>query len=168
MSQDNSSDEVFHDAIEELPTTIRKMTKKNPTSSKKNVKTPKKNQITLKKLVKYKKYLQALANTENQEDLITLIDEMKTDSFQVLCTCMDDFLHDMGIMHNYFNEDEASRLKHIITPWSKKLKQFTNPKTSLVNKKKLLKTKHKGGSVKLASIVQSLIPLALDAAAMAL
>ena len=46
MSQDNSSDEVFHDAIEELPTTIRKMTKKNPTSSKKNVKTPKKNQIT--------------------------------------------------------------------------------------------------------------------------
>ena len=132
-------------------------------SSKKITKKVKKNAVTLNQLVKYKEYLQALANTKSQRDLLVLMNEMKNDSFNILCSCMHDFLHDRGVMHNYFTDDEADRLKHMITPWSKKLKQFTNPKTKVIKRKQLLKTRHKGGSVILASVISALLPMAIHA-----
>lgn len=136
---------------------------KKKTSNRKSVARPKGGKMTLNQLKKYKSLLTAVSNAKSGDDLQAIMHHMRSSDFKIICTCMHDFLHDRGVMHNYFDEDEAKQLKDLIGPWSEKLHKFTNPKVGVTAKKKLLGHRQKGGSVILASIIGSLLPMAVNA-----
>lgn len=138
----------------------KRMTNKESKETKKFIP---KGSISLKQLQKYKRYLEAIGNAKTQQDQHELLKRMKTSDFKVVCTCMNDFLYDKGVMHKYFEDDETERLRKIIHPWAKKLKQFASPNYSVSRKKELLGHKQKGGSAILAAVIGSLLPMAVNA-----
>lgn len=146
---------------------IKKAGKRKPktTSAKRTLDTSRKHggTITLAQLKKYKAYLNAIANARSPADMQELLQHMRSADFKIMCTCMHDLLHDRGVMHNYFTEAEAKKLKTLIKPWTKNLKVMTDPKVKIHTKKKLLTQRQRGGSAILASVIGALIPMAVNA-----
>lgn len=125
--------------------------------------------VTFKQLQLYRGFLEALANVKNDQDLVEIMQRMKNADFQMVCTCVNHFLHDDGPMTNYLNEKEATKLKGILHPWKRHLRKLTNEKLSIKEKKQLLKRKQRGGNGNasngdtiLASVVGGLMPMVID------
>ena len=125
--------------------------------------------VTLRQLKSYRGYLEALANVQNDQDLAEIMTRMKNSDFKMICTCVNHFLYDEGPMADYLNHKEANRLKHILHPWKKHLKLFSDPNTNINQKKALLQRKQRGGNgdanngdAILASVIGGLMPMIVD------
>lgn len=163
MSENDNLQNTDSDSSAEYPSTHAKKIVRNRANRRRSKLFVPKGKITLKQLQKYKTYLEAIGNARTGRDQAELLSRMKKSDFNVVCTCMNDFLYDRGVMHNYFSGSESNRLKGLIKPYSKYLKKFTNPKTSYKSKKLLLYKKQKGGSAILAAVIGSLLPMAVNA-----
>ena len=121
------------------------------------------NPITVKNLKKYSNHLKSFNDIPASNSQHDVMKHMGNSCFNTLCDCMGHFLKNKKLIKEYFNDEETGKLSEIIKPWSKSLKQFTNPKTSRLKKRKLLARSQKGGNVILAALVGSLLPMAVHA-----
>ena len=88
---------------------------------------------------------------------------MSKKDLEFMCDCMQNFLRNEEVSHRYFNQDELEHARNLIRPWARKLKTFTDPNVHYHRKRRMLSSKQKGGSVILASVIGSLLPMAVQA-----
>lgn len=119
--------------------------------------------VSIKQLKDYKKYLNAVSSVENKDNQLELMKRMSKKDLEFMCDCMQNFLRNEEVSHRYFNQDELEHARNLIRPWARKLKTFTDPNVHYHRKRRMLSSKQKGGSVILASVIGSLLPMAVQA-----
>lgn len=119
--------------------------------------------VSLKTLTQKKAYLQALGDLGCQDTQLQIMENMKSNDFKLLCNCIHDFSLNPNITDHFFSSPEFDVVGDVYSQWKDSLRKLANPELDVKTKQKLLRKTQKGGSVMLAAVVGSLVPLAVDA-----
>lgn len=138
---------------------------KNSKKNKPNAKKRRRNgpRVSLRTLQKKKAFLEAIGGTGCQDAQVQIMENMKTNDFKLLCNCIHDFSMNPNISDHYLSESEFDTVNTCVSKWKDSLRKIANPDVEYKVKQKLLRKKQKGGSVMLAAVIGSLIPLAVNA-----
>lgn len=119
--------------------------------------------VSLKHLHRKKDFLDTIGTVGCQDAQVQIMENMRANDLKLICNCLHDFSMNPNIMNHYLSDSEYDTINSAVTPWRDSLRKFTNVDVPIVEKYKLLRKKQKGGSVMLAAIIGTLLPLAVDA-----
>lgn len=129
---------------------------------------------TVRNLKSINNYLKVMSKSE-PEFMVESLEKCNNPDFDLVCKCVNDIVHDSGVMKGKLSDSEFETLKGLVQPYKKDLGNFTNLKRSSTYRKKLLrkafkttdkeKDKDQQGSGTFGEIVSNLLPMAVSALA---